>query len=953
MPDEDSNPIWTNQTQQDDQATTNQPWDDFLLDFGDGEEMEDMKISEEKTDNGFNIITEEEDKESGEKDLAEDDLFGETPEKEEESLDLWDTFTDTENNDNENNGEDKENDDFFIDMGSDSWNNTKQEIDNLNTPEENNVLFSESETNIPDANKEENLGIEKEPDMENQDELFWEINDNNDKLEIEKIEEIPIDTQENKIEEDLDFSINMNEDDSINAKIDEDKNEDDKVVKTESEILDKEDNKSEENVNIINETLEDNSWNNLFWEIEEKSNDIWEQLNPKQGIDDVQLENMESDNSFSLNDNSNENDLNNSVDKIDTETNKLEDIFISDWSDTNISLNDNVEQAENNNVEQAENDNVEQVENDNINSDLIVDKKDNDNQEENPNNLENSEKLNDAFQVSNPENKEDETNNNLFWNSSVLQDEGNEVKDNVDAKDDVNITQNQGDWEIKSDWEIVLNQDIFQDNLNKEESQTDWELLLDGNIQWNENINSDVSLNENRNDSLEENTIQETSTIVDLSGNENQDYAKSDIMNLSWWQTVSYEENAIALQQTENNTENFQNNTENNQVEWQNILENTQSSSIEEDDGNNLLNNSTGDENIDLSPTENTEAVNISQSVDIWNVTQDIHDSSNNTNISTIESWSDLQNQNAVQNLEENKISELPISTPSYNVQQVNENIPQINDSTLKQEVVTVRSTLSLDEILDSELQSNPQFADNSKAVPTNITSKTSSGNKKLISVFAGIWLFILVWLVAVLAFPSTSTERKSWDVVEETKILNDESEITTEYVPEDVEDIYEDSSDISQANDWSDIEITTTNHWTPSKVEFPEDTVDEEDNGEENTIEDAKPYRFMEENDNVDTNEEATEDNTLLNDIQSKISSFKIQAEWYKETAENESNDKVIKYATYIIRLCDDYQSQVDSWQWIDEESLSSFETKVNEFISKIKNHLWLPEDVETVYSK
>jgi hypothetical protein len=51
----------------------------------------------------------------------------------------------------------------------------------------------------------------------------------------------------------------MNEDDSINAKIDEDKNEDDKVVKTESEILDKEDNKSEENVNIINETLEDNS----------------------------------------------------------------------------------------------------------------------------------------------------------------------------------------------------------------------------------------------------------------------------------------------------------------------------------------------------------------------------------------------------------------------------------------------------------------------------------------------------------------------------------------------------------------------------------------------------------------------------------------------------------------------------------------------------------------------
>jgi hypothetical protein len=33
-------------------------------------------------------------------------------------------------------------------------------------------------------------------------------------------------------------------------------------------------------------------------------------------------------------------------------------------------------------------------------------------------------------------------------------------------------------------------------------------------------------------------------------------------------------------------------------------------------------------------------------------------------------------------------------------------------------------STLSLDEILDTELNNNPQFADNSKAVPVNVMKR-------------------------------------------------------------------------------------------------------------------------------------------------------------------------------------------------------------------------------------
>jgi hypothetical protein len=42
-----------------------------------------------------------------------------------------------------------------------------------------------------------------------------------------------------------------------------------------------------------------------------------------------------------------------------------------------------------------------------------------------------------------------------------------------------------------------------------------------------------------------------------------------------------------------------------------------------------------------------------------------------------------------------------------------------------------------LDEILDSELQSNPQFADNSKAIPKNIQTKSSFFGGKKLTIFA------------------------------------------------------------------------------------------------------------------------------------------------------------------------------------------------------------------------
>jgi hypothetical protein len=42
-----------------------------------------------------------------------------------------------------------------------------------------------------------------------------------------------------------------------------------------------------------------------------------------------------------------------------------------------------------------------------------------------------------------------------------------------------------------------------------------------------------------------------------------------------------------------------------------------------------------------------------------------------------------------------------------------------------------------LDEILDSELKSNPQFADNSKSIPKNIQTKSTVFGGKKVSIFA------------------------------------------------------------------------------------------------------------------------------------------------------------------------------------------------------------------------
>ena len=335
------------------------------------------------------------------------------------------------------------------------------------------------------------------------------------------------------------------------------------------------------------------------------------------------------------------------------------------------------------------------------------------------------------------------------------------------------------------------------------------------------------------------------------------------------------------------------------------------------------IENSTVEEKSDMNTINNEEnavANNSLQSID------ENRDSVNNINTT------EPQNQTIEQNTEENTVVETPKT--------------QINESSQNQaEAWSIKSTLSLDEILDSELKSNPQFADNSKSIPKNIkTNSTFFGGKK-VSIFAWIWVFLLFCIVVALAFPSISWDRKPEDVVNTGTVVEEpENPVGDINNPKE----YTEPEETTQTPEqWSEKEKETEkvkkNHWSGPTTELVEDE----------PTEDIKPYVEVEPEEPEEPIEEEGSKEISKEDIQSKISSFKSQGEWYKKVGENSLNEKVIKYAAYIVRLCDEYQAQIDNGEWIDTETFSSFETKILWFVSKIEKNLNWWDEVTTIYTK
>ena len=269
-----------------------------------------------------------------------------------------------------------------------------------------------------------------------------------------------------------------------------------------------------------------------------------------------------------------------------------------------------------------------------------------------------------------------------------------------------------------------------------------------------------------------------------------------------------------------------------------------------------------------------------------------------------------------------------------------------------------VRSTLSLDQILDSELLSNPQFADTSTAIPKNVSVGSGFFSKYKTAIIAWIWILVLAWFVSVLAFPSTTADRKDGDVVIE--------DTTPTIMTEDIDWWWSFAEEQGFSEIVDDNPQRETTHWVPNTIElFPEETVDDNDNDKEEDF-------IYEDSNNIDENSQSSEGipyiptdyseqesvdidswSSEISDILLKISSFKMQGETYKQLWDSESNTKVVKYALYVIQLCDTYETQVVSWEWLDDDSYAAFEAKVQWFISKIEKNLGGIDDVTVVYSQ
>ena len=301
-----------------------------------------------------------------------------------------------------------------------------------------------------------------------------------------------------------------------------------------------------------------------------------------------------------------------------------------------------------------------------------------------------------------------------------------------------------------------------------------------------------------------------------------------------------------------------------------------------------------------------------------------------------------------------NTVNDSEMAKNSYDSDVVNQ---KVQSETINQnENNDIQSTLSLDEILDSELLSNPEFADNPISMIKTIKSESEWGasKKKIITAFVWLWVFILMWSVVFLAFPSfnknisrepeelINSQETSLSETEKHTVAPIEWDITEELLLPEIDTKLE---EIEVEEPWSQ-EIIDTATWLASTIVlFPEVTWEDE------WFEDAIPYVSNEIN-GVE-NSISDENNIWVDEIKNLIYSLKNQGEWYYSYWQESSDRNIIKYARQIIYLCETYEQKIDNGEWLDNESVEVFNNQVNEKIAKIESEMngW-EENIATIQS-
>ena len=249
-------------------------------------------------------------------------------------------------------------------------------------------------------------------------------------------------------------------------------------------------------------------------------------------------------------------------------------------------------------------------------------------------------------------------------------------------------------------------------------------------------------------------------------------------------------------------------------------------------------------------------------------------------------------------------------------------------------------STLSLDQILDTELVNNPQLTDNSTAVPVNMPrNKWLFGSKKTIWVVTWIGMMLLAVFVVVLAFPSGISKEKKDSI--------DDEQIVEEHIGDHQVATLDESIEDNPENDArEDIWQWDTNiHSGKITVQegFPE--AEWEDGNE--TFEGDTGWDRWEIDPYVCDWDDCPHESwnqwnsIVIWDILPIISNYKSQAEQYYSQWDEMQDKKLVKLSLKAIYLCNSYESQINNWEDLDEESLLSFESKIEKLLDKMQDYL------------
>lgn len=900
MPDENSTPVWTAQTPQDNQATTNQTWDDFVLDFWEWsntdwpsmpEESENVKISLDET-------TKEEPQNEMNLDLDGAELFNENKNWENVENNIVIQDLDTIFNESQNDG-------FDISLGDD----TKTE-DKNNSINEDIKVESDNFMGI-DEKKENNQELEEKVDETVNNESIEKESDDTKVIEDQKSE-----NQESEIQEIEDQKI-KNEDiveetqdsEPIQEKIDESESVD--------TFWEEAKNDGEVKAEVVNDT--ENGWETVETTIQTEIND-----NFVEGIDlsDDTNEKVENDSDINQIDNEVTTTVDESNEEMDREQNLEDESINKDISEVSLDSNDNENiSGDSDKTEEKINQDTDNIETD-IFSDSDLFQKDDSSENETEINNENVES-----QVENEEEQkiEDET-INTPENSKVEDSESKpETLENVEWDIQIEDKEAEAPEQTSEDLDFVMDFNTEEESTQQEIKQPEiWDLVWDMNMDFSLDIPT----------SSEENVVTQTDKNLDTV--ENITDSVTENINDTW--STNFEEDT----NSEINDE-----SEIKSSDDKNLIDNTVPEIT--------IQNQNNEESLE-NVRENQKKADFTQSWENF-ISQEIP-----TNIIDNQPKPEIEdNLNQQQITEENKATGFDLQQAQAeqinNLNQVNNNLNEINNNVnevnaqekveedLNQQPVRRSdvATLSLDQILDSELNSNPQYADNSKAVPKNVPSSPWFFSKKTMGIIAVISLFAVAGYVAVLAFPSKNTDKKSQEVV--TSTWNQDHFVwydpTTE--PEEYPEIDED-----KVNTWDD-KINPVK----SQVSFPD--AGWEDWGVEpenlNNPEDYEPEPYYCTGDECleITEIEEPVDVLTVEEIKPIISDYKSSAEKYYSLWDDTQDKKLIKYALQIISLCDSYESEIESWEWATQESLDNFKSQIKTLMSKMEKYVGGWEEVQT----